>query len=197
MALRELAPLNQSTGPMAGSPNQFRTLINDDPYGDALKKRQLEMMNQPVIQQQQGPREDPYRKKKWNTLKSALSGGTFGGGGIPVGPIWTENQIQQRVNAARAGNDAAVSGEIARQGDSLAGRGFAAGSPLAQALAAQSRGANLASNTSAENTLRWDAAAGNARHVQQGAIANAADQTNRLRLNQDRKLSILGQMMQI
>lgn len=84
---------------------------------------------------------------------------------ITVGPIWDGSQVQQQVNAARAGGDQATQSRIATMQKQTAGKGFGANSPLAQALGAGMMNQNLATNMDAERGIRWDAAEGNAGHV--------------------------------
>ena len=100
----------------------------------------------------------------------------IGGGGFrPVSenPVWSEAQIQQRVNAGRALTDAQRDTSIRRSQTNLANRGFATRtSPLAMQLAEQQRGMAMMANAANENNLRWAAAQGNAEHVQKAQVAN-------------------------
>lgn len=117
---------------------------------------------------------------------SNVSGGGFGtqaGPDIAAGPIWNPQQISQRVNAMRSGNDATTAGLANRMRGSFAARGFGGNSPLAAALGAQSQHSNLMANTAGENTLRWNAAEGNAKHLLAGQAlqenqAGRRDNTN-------------------
>jgi hypothetical protein len=90
---------------------------------------------------------------------------------IKVGGVWNGNQIQQQVNATRANNDAALAAQQQAMQSKMAGRGFGANSPLAQALGTSMQNANLAANTGAEREIRWDAASGNAEHLLNSQVA--------------------------
>lgn len=126
--------------------------------------------------------------KLFGTLSGALgnfggggggngSGAMYGGGGfagfpaavpsptISVGPVYTPQQIQQQVNAARAHNDTQLGTQLKQQQGEMANRGFAQGSPLQQALANQSQIANMVSNTQAGTQIPWEAAQANANQV--------------------------------
>lgn len=111
----------------------------------------------------------------FSALHHALGGFGFGGGGqvgpaggspeISVGPIWTPQQIQQQVNQQRARNDVGTGTELKRISQDVAGRGFATGSPLQQALNQQTQMSNLIANTQAGTQIPWQAAQGNAAQV--------------------------------
>lgn len=103
-------------------------------------------------------------------VQSELSGGVdrVGGAsrplpGVTVGGVWDDNQVQQQVNAARAGIDQRTAGRQQQAGRSAAGRGFSPSSPLLQALSTQIGNAGMAAGADAERGIRWDAAEGNAR----------------------------------
>jgi len=84
-------------------------------------------------------------------FQGAMGGGNFssGGAGINVpapqmggphiqgGPLWTEQQIRQNVNANTASIDRSTATNNRNMQNSLAGRGFGSGSPLAAALSNQ------------------------------------------------------------
>lgn len=106
---------------------------------------------------------------------------TIGGGGpfreVSENPIWSQNQIQQRVNQARSQSDQQRDTAIRNQQANLSSRGFAtANSPMAMAMAEQTRGLAMAGNARMENDLKWNVALGNAQHVQGAQMANAANQ---------------------
>lgn len=67
----------------------------------------------------------------------------FGGPHIQGGPLWTQQAIQQNLNANRAQIDQSTATNNRDMGNSLAGRGFGAGSPLAFALQNQANMAGL------------------------------------------------------
>ncbi len=90
---------------------------------------------------------------------------------IKVGGVWSGDQVQQQVNATRATNDAGLAAQQQAMQQKMAGRGFGANSPLAQALGTSMQNANLAANTGAEREIRWDAAQGNAAHRLESQVA--------------------------
>lgn len=121
-----------------------------------------------------------FAQSKFNTLFPWVQqqmGGMLGGGkgqfgyngpGLPApppisdAPVYSEQQINQNVNAQRAENDAAtVSKQRGVQGQ-MASRGYGANSPLSMALQNSLSMGNLATNTANERDLRWQAAQGNA-----------------------------------
>lgn len=115
-----------------------------------------------------GPvQQGPLQRSKFDTagIASRVGGRSGPSPEITVGPIWNDQQVDQRVNQMRAVSDQSTAGNIARMGQSTAGRGFGQNSPLLQALTAQSQGANLAQKTGAENDLRYNAAQGNRKMV--------------------------------
>ena len=99
------------------------------------------------------------------SLLSQIGGPNTEFGKITTGPIWNQNQIQGQVNQMRAGNDAATAGQALKLADSTAGKGFGVNSPLYQELVGNAQGMNRATNTGAENDLRFNAAQGNAQHL--------------------------------
>lgn len=103
----------------------------------------------------------------WLTGQAGAIGnnaGDFGNGGpqIHTGGILNPQQIQQQVNAARAGNDQTTESQQQTQRQQLGGRGFGSNSPLLQALYGQSNASNLATNTANERDIRLGAAQKNA-----------------------------------
>lgn len=111
--------------------------------------------------------ENPSMKNYlWKQMNQPAFGGQSGPSPeITVGPVWNDSQVQQRVNQMRAGNDATVGSQVGQMNQSLGGRGFGSGSPLAQEMEARMRGMGMMANSSGENDLRWNAAQGNAQHV--------------------------------
>jgi hypothetical protein len=107
-------------------------------------------------------------------------------GKITVAPVYSDQQINQRVNQMRSQNDASAAGQIRNTAQSLAGRGYGGNSPLYQELSANTLAQNRAGNASAENDLRFQAAAQNAQQIlaeqqAQGQLAGslASAQLNR------------------
>lgn len=107
-------------------------------------------------------------------LRNALGDGSFdsgyqGGGQIGNQPVidadnvYSDQQIQQQVNAQRASNDAATQGAQRRLNQQMSARGYGTQSPLAMELGMGLQNQNLATNTANERDLRYQAAEGNAR----------------------------------
>lgn len=116
----------------------------------------------------------PWLQGQYDALgSSAYSVGGQSGQGptINANPIWNPNQINQQVNNARAINDQTMASRTRQSQESLAGRGFGANSPLAQAMAAQFGMQNLVANTDADRNIRWNAVEGNANQVLTGQQA--------------------------
>jgi hypothetical protein len=102
---------------------------------------------------------------------------------ITVGGVWNPQQVQQQVNQTRAQNDRSTQTQQTGQAQQLAGRGFGSNSPLLQSLYGQSNANNLATNTNAEQQLRWNAAQGNQQAIlntQQAAAQNYGARQNEL-----------------
>lgn len=95
--------------------------------------------------------------------------------GVSAKPIWSESQIQQKLNSAQGVNNQATANNVRQMEGQMAGRGFGSNSPLQMALAAQMGAAGRAANMDADLNTRWGAAEGNAQHVQRAALANAAN----------------------
>lgn len=107
-------------------------------------------------------------------------------GNISIKPVYSDQQINQRVNQMRSQNDASAAGQIRNTGQALAGRGYGGFSPLQQELSSNIMSANRANNASSENDLRFQAATQNAQQIlaeqqAQGQLATnlAAAQLNR------------------
>jgi hypothetical protein len=99
---------------------------------------------------------------------------------ISTGGVLNPQQIQQQVNTGRAATDAATGSRIATSNASLAGRGFGANSPLAQALGQGYQNQGLAANTAQETQTRLGAAEMNAKQrlAGQSALSNQWYQGN-------------------
>jgi hypothetical protein len=121
------------------------------------------------------------RQNRFNTVWGALSGmmgGAFGPGGaftaggqsppspeISVGGVYNPQQVQQQVNAARAGNDQATASRMRQFTSETTGRGFSPSSPLISAMWGQLQGQNMGANTDAEREIRQGAAGQNAQQL--------------------------------
>ena len=97
--------------------------------------------------------------------------------GISTGDIWNPQQVQQKVNAARAFNDQSTASQMAKMEGSLAGRGYGSTSPLLMALKGNLQGKNMIANTQAGTTIPWEAAQGNAQQRLSSEQARAAVNT--------------------
>ncbi len=84
---------------------------------------------------------------------------------ISDAPVYTPEQIQQQVNAARAHTAASVAGQQRQVEQKMAGQGFGSRSPLATSLAQRMAMKGLSAGTQAENDLRVQAAGENAKQV--------------------------------
>ncbi len=107
----------------------------------------------------------PYLTGSLSSLNSnfASAGGTNAPAPqISVGGVLNDQQVQQQVNTSRAANDAATQNSIRNAGNSIAGRGFGANSPLAMAMQQGYQNQNLQSNTANETATRLNAAQANA-----------------------------------
>lgn len=101
---------------------------------------------------------------------------------VTPGPIWNEQQIQNRVNQGGATSDQSLATQQRVLSGTLAGRGFGANSPLYQSLATNMGMQNLAQKQGNENALRWNAAQGNAEHLLKGQTALAQEDVARKEL---------------
>lgn len=169
---------------------KFRT---DDPYGPLRDQMIPTLMGnyQAALRRQQtgGPR-----------LSSFMAGIPSGNVGpfreVDENPIWNQQQIQGRVNAGRALTDAQRDVNIRDQQRQLSQRGFAThNSPLAMAEEQRQRGLAMMGNAKMENDLRWNAALGNAQHVQGAQMANAGNWETYLgRQNEARGMALQGRL---
>jgi hypothetical protein len=101
------------------------------------------------------------------------------GGQIPQGPtigangVYNPAQIQQQVNTQRAANDQSTGTQQRAMTQQLAGRGYGANSPLAQALGTSMQNQNQQTNTANETQTRLGAQQAN---VQQQFAGQQAQQ---------------------
>lgn len=132
-----------------------------------------------------------------NAMLSPVGGQSPPSPEIGVGPVWNDGQVQQQVNAARASNDRQTATNMQTMQKKMAGRGFGANSPLAQALGAGMQNQNLASNMDASRGIRWDAAEGNAKQTlasqqaREAQFASRQDEDIARRRNQLQQYSAL------
>jgi hypothetical protein len=104
----------------------------------------------------------PTGNSPWNNALGLVSQGAKP---IDTNPIWNPQQIQGQVNQSNANAWAGEGGQQRELAGTLAGRGFGGNSPLYQALSTNLGAQTRNSNQQSENTLRWNAAQGNAQHV--------------------------------
>lgn len=124
----------------------------------------------------------------WGGWLSRVGGQAQLGPQASTAPIWDEQQIQSRVNAARALTDAQRDTNINKTNQSLGQKGFATtNSPLAMQMAEQQRGMAMMANAANENNLRWQAAQGNAEQVMKGQIANQQAWANYMNNDAERR----------
>lgn len=107
----------------------------------------------------------PYLTGALSTLQSSVGGQSGPSPDITVGPIWSPQQTQQQVNAARGQGDQSTATRIRGMQNQMGARGFGSSSPLAAALQAQYQNQNLATNTSNERQIRQNATQQNASHL--------------------------------
>lgn len=153
-----------------------------------------------------------FAEQKFNTLFPWIQGqmgglggsgsGGFGYKGPPLGqrpeisdaPVYSEQQINQQVNAQRAENDMATAAQQRGVQNKMAGRGFGANSPLSAALQNSLAMSNMATNTANEQDLRWKAASGNAAQRLEAQKARATQDLGYV--GEETKRGIAGQQQQ-
>ncbi|NJL70224.1 MAG: hypothetical protein HC888_00825 [Candidatus Competibacteraceae bacterium] len=118
-----------------------------------------------------------FRQDRFNSLLPLLTGGngasTFdrvGGDVAPlpeisVGPVWTQQQTNEQVNAGKAANTQGAQTQMQQQQRSAAAKGFGGNSPLLAALQNQTQTATQAANSDLERQIRFDTAEGNAQQL--------------------------------
>lgn len=108
-------------------------------------------------------------------------GGQSGDGPrIDARPVWDDQQVNQRVNATRAQNDAAMNSQNNQLRQTLAGRGFGSNSPLLMSSIFGNQARNTAMNADAERETRLGAAQVNAAQMLKGQQAQEAQYSNRM-----------------
>lgn len=108
-------------------------------------------------------------------LTGLLTGSTERVGGqsgpapsIARGPVWTDDMIQQQINAGQAANQASADTQNRGAAERMAGQGFGTRSPLLAALQGATNMQTAAANADLARQTRWDAAQGNADSVYRG-----------------------------
>jgi hypothetical protein len=155
----------------------------------AFQEKQLEAANanaaaDRALQSQLGMMPWAYKNAVFGTvspLLNQLMGGASSGlvGGqnpavpqVSEAPVWSPQQVDQRVNAAKAGNAQAADTATRQAQTKLAGQGFGSKSPLLAQLSGNIAQARMGGDAAADREIRWDAATGNAAHVQKSQVAN-------------------------
>lgn len=129
---------------------------------EAQKDRDLKLQMQAA---QLGPRNEILRQLMGGGLNGMFGqvGGTIAPQpGFNPSPIYTPEQTQEQVNAARARNDARSATQQRLLGQSAAARGMGMASPGMTALARQIGTANMRENAEAERQIPFEMAQANA-----------------------------------
>lgn len=148
-----------------------------------------------MLKQQRWDQLSPYVTGILGGLQNGGTGGAFGAGGlfgayqgqgqvgtqpqINAAPVYSQDQIQQQVNTARANNDQKTAGEIQQMNNSLGGHGYGSNSPLAAVLGASYQGQNMQANTANETSTRLNAAQMNSQQLLAAQQAQEAQFANR------------------
>ncbi len=173
-------------GDIAGQMSRLQANLGQQRYDtDAtnLTRRQGDQLaadsarNGQQLQYNLGQDQLGFQKDRFGQVFGAVQGQL--GGGLDAAPIrtvgssaptqvLTGDQVQQQVNASRAGLDRRAETQAADAGRSLAGRGFGANSGLGFALGQMARGQAASAGADQEREIRLGAARDNA---QQGTAA--------------------------
>lgn len=141
---------------------------------DKLQASEAEKDRQLKLQMQQVSMEPTRIRQQWIERLFPQLMGQMGGQGQMVGgttapqpdfnpsPIYTDQQMQQQVNAARSQNDARTATQQRLLTDSTAARGFGGQSPAVMALSRQLGMQNMAANATAAREIPFQAAQANA-----------------------------------
>lgn len=101
---------------------------------------------------------------------------------ISTAPVYSNDMIQQQVNAQRASNDRGMAQQQLGAQTHASGAGFGANSPLVAALQQSAANANLGANTSNEREIRLGSAAANSKQV---LAAQQAREVQRANISQE------------
>lgn len=181
MARAQLAASTQ----VQGFGSQEKIAAGNQASQQAVAQTQAEAAKYPYLLK------DQHFQSLFPYLTNALSGKSdvfngYGGNGqvgtapqINAGPVLSNPQIQQQVNAQRAANDQKTAGAIRTQQQQMGGRGYGSRSPLAMELGQGLLAGNLATNTANERDTRINAAQLNAQHLLSGQKAQEEQFANR------------------
>jgi hypothetical protein len=150
--------------------NQYK--IASEGYGNQMRiaQTQAEAAKYPhILKQQRWNQIWPWAQGQIKGMGN-FTAGYQGPGAAPapeitVSPVWSDQQINERVNLTRSQNDAATAAKSGKIANEMAGRGFGSRSPLAAYMQTALQGMNLQGNTQAENDLRFGAAEANAKQI--------------------------------
>ncbi len=188
-ALVQAASAERQTGVQARSQQQ-------------IAQTQAEASKYPAtLAQQRWEQTFPWAQQQWASMSQQGDSGGAGTAPVPAidaNPIWSGQQIQERVNSTRAASDAATGGAVRRQNQELSGRGFSSMSPLRAELEGAAYGRNNAANMGAENDLRFNSAQANSAQVlkgQQAQEAQRASQEQEAIARRGNQINLQGKLM--
>ena len=117
----------------------------------------------------------PWMKDQFGSLDSQLSraGGQQVGNApeITAAPVYSNQQIQQRVNAQTAANNQQTENQFRQLQQETGSRGYGSRSPMLAALGVQMGNQNMATNTANARETRLNAANVNAQQLLRGQQA--------------------------
>lgn len=114
-----------------------------------------------MLQHQRYQQMLPFAMQQWNRAQGRVGPAPE----ISVGPIWSDAQVQQQINAGRARNDEASASQKRDTEQNLAGKGYGSRSPLLAALQGQQDMSNMSRNSDLERETRWGTAQGNKEQI--------------------------------
>lgn len=142
------------------------------------------------LQQQLGLAPIEFQREKFNAIQpyiNNLLGGLSGGAGsgtfgtiggsasaqpnISADPIYSQGMIDQQVNQAKANNAQQTATANRGVATKLAGQGFGSRSPLLASLQSQNQAAQMGSDATSENAIRFGSAKANSEQVLKGQTA--------------------------
>jgi hypothetical protein len=165
-ALREQQRLSNQTQFARNTTQPFEREQNDRERANRLQQAQISANASIVpaqLQQDRFRTVFPFLSNNFNSSQERVGGANQPLPNITVGGVYSPQQTQEQVNAARSQNDRNVAQNQRQSQDQLAGRGFGSNSPLLQAIQAQQQMAGMQANSDQERQLRFDAATANAR----------------------------------
>lgn len=183
-------------------PNQVLGMDFQKNYGFAHDAQMARLNQQPQMEALN------QKAQHWNALFPMLQQGLSGLNGsfssrvggqsgtgprINAAPIWDAGKIQGQVNANRAQGAQETAGQVQQMQNRLAGSGYGANSPLAQALQTQMRMSNMGSVADQNRQFTQNAAQQNASHVLSAQQAQEGQYSNRMQEDIARRRNVIGQ----